>query len=55
MSEEQQPAPFQRQHVRAVRHARRYLRANTGALARILNTYKATAGTQDQHVYLPEQ
>jgi hypothetical protein len=36
--------PNARQRIRALRRARRYIRANQGTLARVLNTYNRVVG-----------
>ena len=45
----------QKQRIRALRRARRYLRANEGALARLLNTYARVAELDPARRFLPEQ
>ncbi len=45
----------QKQRIRALRRARRYLRANQGALARVLNTYARVAELDPARRFLPDQ
>ncbi|WP_415920544.1 hypothetical protein [Tateyamaria sp. SN6-1] len=45
----------ERQRIRALRRARRYLRANEGALARLLNTYARVADLDPARRFLPDQ
>lgn len=45
----------ERQRIRALRRARRYLRANEGALARLINTYVRVAELDPGRRFLPEQ
>ena len=44
----------EKQRIRALRRARRYLRANEGALARLLNTYARVAELDPSRRFLPD-
>lgn len=44
-----------RNRVRALRRARRYIRANEGALARLLNTYARVATLDPSRQFWAEQ
>lgn len=45
----------ERQRIRALRRARRFLRANESALARLLNTYARVAELDPARRFLPDQ
>lgn len=55
MSEETQNKDDDRAQVRAIRQARRYLRANQGTLARVLNAYHSAMENGHARGYLPER
>lgn len=55
MSASQPAKPADRAQIIAIRRARRYLKANDGALARVLNAYKAASTGDARLGYLPEQ
>lgn len=44
-----------RTRIRALRRARRYLAADRGALARLLNTYERVVELDPSRRFLPEQ
>ena len=55
MMQTEDQAMAERQRIRALRRARRYLRANEGALARLLNTYVKVAELDPARRFLPDQ
>lgn len=54
MSEKTGKVPLGRQRVRNLRRSRRYLAANEGGLARLLNTYSKQVKTNPKAAFLSE-
>lgn len=55
MSQVEQITNQKRAEIIAIRQARRYLKNNSGVLARILNAYKSASENGTQLGYLPER
>lgn len=52
MSQVEKNQEIPRAQMIAIRQARRYLKGNTGVLARVLNAYKSAAASGTQRGYL---
>ena len=55
MSQFEKNNEIPRAQMIAIRQARRYLKNNDGALARVLNAYISAAATGTQRGFLPER